>query len=56
MSILGFAINWKKSDPNPLQRIEHLGIALESRGLQAFENPDDWTSFGRWGGYNTAQL
>lgn len=32
---LGFAINWKKSNPQPSQRAEYLGIVLDSVSLRA---------------------
>lgn len=32
---LGFAINWKKSNPQPSQRAEYLGVVLDSVSLRA---------------------
>lgn len=35
LSSLDFAINWKKSNPHSLQRMEYLGIVLYSHALWA---------------------
>lgn len=34
LSQLGFGINWKKSSLHPLQRLEYLGVVLDSRSLR----------------------